>query len=101
MVIVIIAMIALLVINFISRLPKAQNDKVVSRNDVRGIDVEHTGELWTLNFDQQNQLITILNNNPYNHEANGDRIIIYRFNAPDLVIASYNEIENVKASSYQ
>lgn len=73
--------------------------KYLSPNEVRGIAVEHNHKLYTLNFDQQNALVDILNRLfPVGQEIVDKRkvevpdapkitkIIIYRFNAPDLEI---------------
>lgn len=71
----------------------------ISPNDVRGMAVEHNNLLYTLNFEQQNTLVDIFNraipvgkeivdarkvNNAKLPEVN--KIIIYRFNAPDIEI---------------
>ena len=64
-------------------------------NDVRGIAVEHKNKLYTLNFEQQNELIGYLNKAiPTSLEEEKGRkpssdiskIVIYRFNKPDLVL---------------
>lgn len=73
--------------------------RYISPNDVRGAAVEHNHKLYTLNFEQQNELIDILNRvYPVGQELVEKRkinpqpapevqkIIIYRFNAPDLEI---------------
>jgi hypothetical protein len=69
----------------------------ISPNDVRGIAVEHNNKLYTLNFAQQNELVDIFNRSiPVGKELvdkrkitidnppEVEKIIIYRFNAPDL-----------------
>lgn len=73
--------------------------RYLSPNDVRGIAVQHNNKLYTLNFAQQNELVDVLNRSiPVGHELIEKRkvhlqnppevqkIIIYRFNAPDIVI---------------
>lgn len=73
--------------------------RYISPNDVRGIAVEHNHKLYTLNFVQQNEMIDIFNRAfPVGKEIVDTRkttiqdppevqkIIIYRFNAPDIVI---------------
>lgn len=73
--------------------------RYISPNDVRGIAVEHHQKLYTLNFAQQNELVEILNRSiPVGQELVESRkadisdapeiekIIIYRFNAPDIEI---------------
>ncbi|MEI8365319.1 MAG: hypothetical protein WCF65_02780 [Parachlamydiaceae bacterium] len=71
--------------------------RYISPNDVRGIAVEHNKMLYTLNFEQQNALVEILNRTvPVGKElvtaqsvtpqkpVDIQRIVIYRFNAPDI-----------------
>lgn len=73
--------------------------RYISANDVRGMAVEHNGKLYTLNFDQQNELVDIFNRAiPVDKEVAEARklttskmpevskIIIYRFNDPDIEI---------------
>lgn len=73
--------------------------RYISPNDVRGIAVEHDHTLYTLNFQQQNALIDAFNRSmPVEHAVADARklkvknssgiqkIIIYRFNAPDIEI---------------
>ena len=75
--------------------------KYISPNDVRGIAIEHDHMLYTLNFQQQNALIYIFNRSHpcrASNVANApetkklkissgiQKIIIYRFNAPDIEI---------------
>lgn len=73
--------------------------KYISPNDVRGIAVEHNNKLYTLSFAQQQELVDILNRSiPVGEELvkarkitvenppQVQKIIVYRFNAPDLEI---------------
>lgn len=73
--------------------------KFISPNDVKGVAVEHNGELYTLNFSQQNQLIDVINRSFIVTQESVDRrtihfaeapeinkIIIYRFNEPNVQI---------------
>lgn len=73
--------------------------RYISPNDVRGIAIEHNQKLYTLNFSQQNALIDILNRSfpigkelvdsrkvTPSHPAEVQKIILYRFNLPDLEI---------------
>lgn len=73
-------------------------ERYISPNDVRGMAVEHNNTLFTLNFEQQNALVDIFNRSiPVGEEIVETRkvkgqspeiqkIIIYRFNAPDIEI---------------
>jgi hypothetical protein len=73
--------------------------KYIFANDVRGMAVMHNNKLYTLNFEQQNQLVDIFNRSiPVGKELVETRktsvanvpeiqkIIVYRFNASDLEI---------------
>lgn len=73
--------------------------RYISPNDVRGMAIEHNQKLYTLNFDQQNQMIDIFNRLiPVSQELIEKRkvvpkkpleiqkIVIYRFNAPDIEV---------------
>jgi hypothetical protein len=60
---------------------------VLSPNDIRGMAVESNGLLYTLNFEQQNHVVNALNTGK-NPTIEGcapsfERLIIYRFDAPD------------------
>lgn len=68
-----------------------RNQAVLSYNDVRGMAVESQGQLYTLNFEQQNLVVSTLNLKgeipPLTTCASTfDKLIIYRFNQPDWVI---------------
>ncbi|MEI8125413.1 MAG: hypothetical protein WCG42_06640 [Parachlamydiaceae bacterium] len=73
--------------------------RYISPNDVRGMAVEHNQMLYTLNFEQQNELVDIFNHAiPVGKEVAAARsvtpkqtpdiqkIVIYRFSGPDIVI---------------
>lgn len=73
--------------------------KFISPSEVRGMAVQHDKLLYTLNFEQQNVLVEIFNRSipitkadvesRKNHapKTSGiSKIIIYRFNAPDIEI---------------
>lgn len=73
--------------------------KYISPSDVRGMAVQHNNVLYTLNFEQQNTLVEIFNRAiPISKEdtasrdkntpktPNVSKIIIYRFNSPDIEI---------------
>lgn len=61
-------------------------ENILSYHDVRGMAVESNGLLYTLNFEQQNQIIAALNNGesfPKMYVPTADKLIIYRFSQPD------------------
>lgn len=72
-------------------------------NDVRGIAIKHKDLLYTLNFDQQNRIIDILNQSiqiqkiPAGQRQAPDfqQLIIYRFeDQPDLIITPTTYLNN-------
>ena len=88
--------------------------KYLSPNMVRGIAIEHKGLLYTLNFDQQNRFIAILNRSIPISEAMVEKrksaqpadeeiqkIVVYRFNAPDLEIRPKAYVERLNSASPQ
>lgn len=70
-------------------------EKYLKFNDVRGMAVEHKNKLFTLNFEQQNEVIGYLNKSiPVANTIVTDKkpkleiskIVVYRFDLPDLTI---------------
>jgi hypothetical protein len=99
----VIAMSAILLLNLagVTGLFQPQlTNEYLSRNDVRGIDIDHEGKLWTLNFEQQNKVINILNaavrtTEHFAPENTGfDKLIIYRFNRPDIILTPLKVVNN-------
>lgn len=71
---------------------KAPAQAVLSYNGVRGMAIESDGVLYTLNFEQQNSVVTALNKNEKVPQLETcapsmDKLIIYRFDAPEWVIS--------------
>lgn len=70
----------------------ASTDQYLSPYDVRGMAVVHEGKTYTLNFDQQNRCVAIFNRaipvgrigDPQLQKPGFDKLVIYRFQAPDL-----------------
>ncbi len=70
---------------FIALMPKilhSRKQEILSYNHVRGMAVERQGQLYTLNFEQQNHMVAAINQN----DAIPEKLIIYRFNQPDWII---------------
>lgn len=93
---VVACMAALLFINLIPIFWPSKAEKYLSLKDVRGIDIEHHQIPYTLNFEQQNGLIEMLNMSipigftiKKENELNIEKITIYRFGKPDLTIIPY------------
>jgi hypothetical protein len=93
---VLIAMGLLIALNMLGTFNISSTEKYVSRNHVRGMAVEHKGNLYTLNFEQQNTIIDILNRSikigPEGYLM-GDivkfdytALIIYLFDKPEIKI---------------
>lgn len=106
MTIIVIACMALLfMINFNQVFWPSKVETYLSYNGVRGVEVEHHGSLYTLNFEQQNRLIDLLNrsipigsNVSYQKNDNMDvkKIVIYRFDKPDVILIPYGHMnENI------
>ena len=97
-----------LIMNFSRIFVERQNQKYLNYNDVRGIALEHNSLLYTLNFEQQNNLIYYFNqalpttkNNPNQASSSKSldfsKLIIYRFNSPDLIAIpiAYDAYDNL------
>lgn len=61
-------------------------ESILSYNDVQGMAVESNGVVYTLNFEQQNQVIAILNRGEDLAKMEVDKLIIYRFKQPEKII---------------
>jgi hypothetical protein len=73
------------------RLDDAPPQSVLAYNEVRGMAVESEGVLYTLNFEQQNRVVAALNRkekipNLETCAPSMDKLIIYRFDAPEWVL---------------
>lgn len=94
--IVVIGALIILALNVLPYLGFEANEKYLPYNDVKGMAIEHQNKLYTLNFDQQKELIGILNSSqpiekssvlPNGEKPDFEKIVIYRFNKPDIEIA--------------
>jgi hypothetical protein len=85
---------ALFAINLASIMTPTQPEPVLKYDFVRGMAAQHADKLYTLNFEQQNQFIEIINRAIPNKEIVGDvfkrpfieKIVIYQFNEPNIEI---------------
>jgi hypothetical protein len=93
--VVLAAMGILLAFNLQQVISKPQQAKYIGFNEVRGMAIEHKGLLYTLNFDQQNKTIENLNLaipvgktaiGPSEEPLNFSKLVIYRFNKPNLTL---------------
>lgn len=92
---VILGMLILLAFNLTSILTgQPKNQTYLKYNDIRGMAVSHNQKLYTLNFQQQNAVVSILNNsvrvigvNPGKRQKPKiDKIVVYLFDQPDVII---------------
>lgn len=99
---VVLCMIALLLLNSVPLIWSTPKEKYIKYNDVRGMAIEHQQKLYTLNFQQQNEVIGYVNKSltvpqssvkNVNSKLDFTKIIIYRFNAPDMILIpiEYND----------
>ena len=82
---------------------KEKNEPYIRNEGIRGMAVEYNKLLYTLNFNQQNQMINILNRSvrvvgvklDKREKPVIDKIIIYQFdNKPDIVLTPIAYINN-------
>ena len=75
----------------------------ISLNDVSGVGVKHKGLIYTLNFNQQNDLLNMLNQSIQMKTIEGgtrkspsiEQIIIYRFEGkPPLILTPITYLDN-------
>lgn len=76
--------------------------RMLPRDNVRGMAVEYKDKLWTLNFEQQNAIVDIVNSSmpiekPSPIEGGKppiNKIVVYRFNGSDLEIIPLGYIKD-------
>lgn len=94
-IVVLFGMAIILLLNLTTLLSPPPIEKYLSFNGVRGMDIQHDNKLYTLNFEQQNQLIAYINESisvgggtPKSQAIplNFTKLAIYRFDKPDLVV---------------
>jgi hypothetical protein len=90
---VIIAIMILFAINSFPLFQTAGKEPFLIRDIVKGIELIHEGKPYTLNFEQQNGLVTLINlaepiqdpkDNPKKTPLDFEKIIIYQFNKPNI-----------------
>lgn len=110
MVVAVLSCFALILMMNVASLVGVIPARYISADNVRGMAVQHNGKLYTLNFEQQNTFAELFNRTfPVDESAVVDRkatdlpppeaqkIIIYRFNTPDIEITPLSYI--IKNSS--
>ena len=101
--VLILCMLVLFLLNSIPLIWPQKSEKYLKFNDVRGMAVEHKQKLYTLNFKQQNEFVGYFNASlPLEKGKVGDtkpklevsKIIIYRFDQPDITIVPMEYLKN-------
>lgn len=95
---VIFAVILLITLNIVSMFWNPNPDVYITRNDVRGMDIQYKNTLYTLNFAQQNEVIDILNQgvlvapevSKNEKKPDFEKLILYRFDKSDIEIVPFN-----------
>lgn len=90
-----VCIVILLLLNAMPWIMTFNVEKYLKLNDVRGMAVEHKKKLYTLSFNQQNEVIGYLNQSIFLDDPIATdkkpkleitKIVIYRFGLPDLTI---------------
>jgi hypothetical protein len=80
--------------------PGSTKSEFIGYNDVRGSAIVHNGQPFTLNFEQQNSLISSVNSATNDTSTKTDSslpygpIIIYAFDLPNIEIAALGYADN-------
>lgn len=91
----VLGIVVLLFINTIPMIWAPSSETYLKYNDIKGIAVEHKEKLYTLNFEQQNELIGYLNRSlpitdakvpNKKNKLDISKIVIYQFKGPDLIL---------------
>lgn len=85
-------------LNLFLLLRPEKTQRVLKTNDVRGMAVEHDGLLYTLNFSQQNGVVSALNQSVESKAplpTAFTRLVVYRFNQNDLIFSAEELSRNV------
>jgi hypothetical protein len=99
---VLVCMALLFLLRLIPVIWPSHADTYLSLNGVEGIEIEHGNLPYTLNFDQQNQMIEMLNmaipfkttEQEKKETLDVDKITIYRFNEKPLILTPYRYNSN-------
>ena len=78
------------------------SEPYLKRTHVKGMDIEHKQLLYTLNFNQQNDIVDILNRSVKvvglkpgkRQKPDIEKIVIYQFGGPDLVLTPIAYVDN-------
>lgn len=99
---IILCMAALFAAQFVPTLWVIETQTYATYNGTKGVSIEHQSLPWTLNFDQQNALISALNAGesivPGLVKKNTEKfhfgkVTIYQFNKPDIVLTPVSMID--------
>lgn len=98
---VVIGILVLMVLHILP-ISSDNNQKMLRNGETRGMAVVHDGLPFTLNFEQQQTAIDALNSSVYvkkegypaKDTLNIQKIVVYRFNAPDLELTPIQFVED-------
>jgi hypothetical protein len=96
---VVLGIALLFVINLTPVLQKPITQTYLARDTVRGVEVVHKGKPYTLNFEQQNSMITLLNASlPIKagvptSSLDFEKVIIYVFDAPNIILTPISYVD--------
>lgn len=100
-IVVVIGIFILLVLNLLPTSSLPSSPKYLAERDVRGVEVVHKQTPYPLNFDQQRKLIDLLNQSQQIPQTsypkgsiNFEKIVIYRFNAPNIELTPISEMDH-------
>lgn len=104
LIIAVVGILLLLAINSSHLFSSAPHKGYLSRGETRGIELYHQGKPYTLNFEQQESLIDLLNRATPVEKVEVDlqskppldfeKIVIYRFNAPNIILTPIGYKDN-------
>lgn len=92
---IVVCSLILLVIGLLPRLLQPAKPLILPPNDVRGMAFLSKDQPYTLNFEQQNQIVQAINQGEKIPQLqtcapSADKLVIYRFNQSDWIISMEN-----------
>lgn len=101
-VIIVACIFILLAVNYLPSFATRIKDPFLTNNGVEGVEVFHATLPYTLNFDQQNYLIDVINNSERigkelikkdTSQIPFTKILIYQFNKPAVTLTPINVVD--------
>ena len=100
---VLVSVFTLLVLNLAPKGPPVTSNAIIPGTDIRGMAVMHKGLSYTLNFDEQRLAteaiaraveVKKVDYPTVDTNFNFDKLVVYRFNAPDVELLPIHYREN-------